>query len=120
MAGKSKEQKKKRAKVQRRLDNEQRQANNKIKAEREAEAEKITLGNNLGNNAEPKPAEINEDVWKDAAVGASIPENFVGKEKTKIKGGYVGGVSGVGTDKLEEPFDPKKLIADLLEKKKDE
>lgn len=89
MAGKSKQAKKKRAKMRK---HEQELLNQKPKKIVADQPEEV-----LGNNAEPVPAEINEDAGKDITDQIVDIEN-----KLAIP---------------EKPFDPSSVVANILKKK---
>lgn len=103
MAGKSKQEKRKRAKAKKR-EKELLTQNSKKKVEKLLAVQEDA---ELGNNAEPLPPNVNEDANKDAEIPVeTMEENVKRLEATKVAQKLV-----------EEPFDPQKLIADMLKKK---
>lgn len=107
MVGKSKQQKKKRAKMKKQIKVEQNQQQNIIKA---TILDETAQEPELGNNAEPAPANINEDAQKDAEMVAEEPPVPTAKQITSYE-------KQKREDAGEsEPFDPKKLVDDMLKK----
>lgn len=87
MAGKSRQQKKKRAKMQKQINDGLRQKAPNVPKVVEVVTDFTTdEPEPLGNNAEPSPPNVNEDAQKDEAM-------------------------------MKEPFDPKSLVANILKKR---
>jgi len=113
MANKSRKEKKKRAKTKKREKDLLSQKVKKPETEELAEAKRQgeSEAEALGNDGAPKPAEVNEDAGKDIAT-VKATEFYA-----PMKKGAELGLKRVEEMDIEEPFDPKKLIADILKKK---
>lgn len=108
MAGKNAKEKKKRAKIKKR--------------EKELLRQKANHEAKLGNNAEPAPAEINEDA---EIPMQTLEENVKELEDRKAREAMEAGEAEddekpdhepVPFD-TEKPFDPKSVVANILKKK---